>query len=422
MLLKLTLSSLYARLLTVSMTIFAISLSLMLYLSVEKLRTSAYTSFTDTISQTDLILGSRTSSIQLLLYSVFRVGNATNNITWESYEDIMNKDEIEWSVPISLGDSHKSFRVMGTNLDFFKRYKYRGGQSIEINEGNYFDDLYDVVLGASVAEKLKYEIGESIIVSHGIKSFTDHDDQPFKVSGILEKTGTPVDNTVIVSLEAIEAIHVDWSSGAKIPGQETPIEEIRKMDLSAKNITAAFIGVKSKLSIFKLQRWINEYPEEALTSILPGVALHELWRIIGVVENLLLGISIIIIFTTLIGMAAIIFSSLNERRREMAIWRAMGASPYIVIGILMLEAFVISFLSTLVSSILLYILLNILQPWIDDTYGILINIELLSFKDLLIFLIFIISAMLVSLIPAIRAYWFSINDGMIIKILSLIHI
>ena len=153
-----------------------------------------------------------------------------------------------------------------------------------------------------------------------------------------------------------------------------------------------------------------------MTSILPGVALHELWRIIGVVENLLLGISIIIIFTTLIGMAAIIFSSLNERRREMAIWRAMGASPYIVIGILMLEAFVISFLSTLVSSILLYILLNILQPWIDDTYGILINIELLSFKDLLIFLIFIISAMLVSLIPAIRAYWFSINDGMIIKI------
>jgi putative ABC transport system permease protein len=350
------------------------------------------------------------------LYSVFRVGNATNNITWESYEEIMNKDEVEWSVPISLGDSHKGFRVMGTNLDFFKRYKYRGGQLIEISEGNYFDDLYDVVIGAAVAEKLKYNIGKSIIVSHGIKSFTDHDDQPFKVSGILEKTGTPIDNTVIVSLEAIEAIHVDWSSGAKIPGQETPIEEIRNMDLSAKNITAAFIGVKSKLTIFKLQRWINEYPEEALTSILPGVALHELWRIIGIVENLLLGISIVVIFTTLIGMAAIIFSSLNERRREMAIWRAMGASPNVVIGILMLEAFIISFLSTLLSSILLYILLNILQPWIDDTYGILINIEQLSLKDLLIFILFIISAMLVSLIPAIRAYWFSINDRMTIKI------
>ena len=416
MLFKLTLSSLYARFLTVSMTVCAISLSLMLYLSVEKLRTSAYTSFTDTISQTDLIVGSRTSSIQLLLYSVFRIGNATNNITWESYEDIINRDEIAWSVPISLGDSHKGFRVMGTNIEFFDRYKYRGGQSLEIEEGSYFNDLYDVVLGFGVAEKLGYQIDSPLIVSHGLQSFTDHDDQPFKVSGILAKTGTPVDNTVIVSLQAIEAIHVDWSSGTKIQGQETPIDQIRKMNLSPKNITAALVGVKSKLQVFKLQRWINEYPEEALSSILPGVALQELWRIVGIVENLLLGISVVVIFTTLIGMAAIVFSSLNERRREMAIWRAMGAPPSIIIGLLMIEAFIISILSVIVSTILLFLLLYLLQPWIDNTYGILVDIEMLSLGDIFIFILFILAAMIVSLIPAIRAYWFSINDGMTIKI------
>ena len=416
MLFKLTLSSLYARFLTVSMTVCAISLSLMLYLSVEKLRTSAYTSFTDTISQTDLIVGSRTSSIQLLLYSVFRIGNATNNITWESYEDIINRDEVAWSVPISLGDSHKGFRVMGTNIEFFERYKYRSGQSLEIEEGSYFNDLYDVILGFGVAEKLGYQIDSPLIVSHGLQSFTDHDDQPFKVSGILAKTGTPVDNTVIVSLQAIEAIHVDWSSGTKIQGQETPIDQIRKMALSPKNITAALVGVKSKLQVFKLQRWINEYPEEALSSILPGVALQELWRIVGIVENLLLGISVVVIFTTLIGMAAIVFSSLNERRREMAIWRAMGAPPSIIIGLLMIEAFIISVLSVIVSTILLFLLLYLLQPWIDNTYGILVNIEMLSLGDIFIFILFILAAMIVSLIPAIRAYWFSINDGMTIKI------
>ena len=416
MLLKLTFNSLYARLLTVSMTVFAISLSLMLYMSVEKLRTSAYTSFTDTISQTDLIVGARTSSVQLLLYSVFRIGNATNNITWESYEDVINKKEVAWSVPISLGDSHKGFRVMGTNSEFFKRYKFRGGQSIELEQGNNLDDLYDVIIGAGVAEKLNYSVGTPLIVSHGLQSFSDHDDQPFKVSGILAKTGTPVDNTVIVSLEAIEAIHVDWSTGAKIPGQITPVEEIRQMDLSPKNITAALIGVNSKLQIFQLQRWINEYPEESLSSILPGVALQELWRIVGVVENLLLGISVTVIFTTLIGMTAIIFSSLNERRREMAIWRAMGASPKVVIGLLMLEAFIISVMSIIVSTVMLFLTLYILQPWIDNTYGILVNIEMLSFKDIYIFMLFIIAASLVSLIPAIRAYWFSINDGMTIKI------
>ena len=416
MLLKLTLNSLYARLLTVGMTVFAISLSLMLYMSVEKLRTSAYTSFTDTISQTDLIVGARTSSVQLLLYSVFRIGNATNNITWESYEDVIDRKEVAWSVPISLGDSHKGFRVMGTNNEFFKRYKFRGGQSIELEKGDNLDDLYDVIIGAGVAEKLNYSVGTPLIVSHGLQSFSDHGDQPFRVSGILAKTGTPVDNTVIVSLEAIEAIHVDWSTGAKIPGQITPVEEIRQMDLSPKNITAALIGVNSKLQIFQLQRWINEYPEESLSSILPGVALQELWRIVGVVENLLLGISVTVIFTTLIGMTAIIFSSLNERRREMAIWRAMGASPKVVIGLLMLEAFIISVMSIIVSTVMLFLTLYVLQPWIDNTYGILVNIETLAVKDIYIFMLFILSASLVSLIPAIRAYWFSINDGMTIKI------
>ena len=416
MLLKLTINSLYARLLTVSMTVLAISLSLMLYLSVEKLRSSAYTSFTNTISQTDLIVGSRTGSVQLLLYSVFRIGNATNNITWESYEDIINRDEIKWSVPISLGDSHKGFRVMGTNADFFKRYKYRGGRSLKIEEGKYFADLYDVVIGFGVAEKLGYNLSTPLIVSHGLKSFLEHDDQPFKVSGILAKTGTPVDNTIIVSLEAIEAIHVDWSSGAKIPGKDTPIDQIRKMDLSPSNITAVLLGVNSKLTIFQLQRWINEYPEEALTSILPGVALQELWRIVGVVENILLGISSIVILTTLMGMTAIVFSSLSERRREMAIWRAMGASPKIIIGLLMLEAFIISTVSVVVSNVLLFILLYFIQPWIDSTYGILVTIEMLSLNDIYIFILFILAAMIVSLIPAMRAYWFSINDGMTIKI------
>ena len=416
MLLKLTINSLYARLLTVSMTVLVISLSLMLYLSVEKLRSSSYTSFTNTISQTDLIVGSRTGSVQLLLYSVFRIGNATNNITWESYEDIINRDEINWSVPISLGDSHKGFRVMGTNADFFKRYKYRGDRSLKIEEGKYFVDLYDVVIGFGVAEKLGYNINTPLIVSHGLKSFLEHDDQPFKVSGILAKTGTPVDNTIIVSLEAIEAIHVDWSSGSKVSGKATPIDQIRKMDLSPSNITAVLLGVNSKLKIFQLQRWINEYPEEALISILPGVALQELWRIVGVVENILLGISSIVILTTLMGMTAIVFSSLSERRREMAIWRAMGASPKIIIGLLMLEAFIISTVSVVVSTFLLFILLYFIQPWIDSTYGVLVTIEMLSLNDIYVFILFILAAMFVSLIPAMRAYWFSINYGMTIKI------
>jgi len=208
---------------------------------------------------------------------VFRIGNATNNVTWDSYKDIEARREVDWIVPISLGDSHKQFRVMGTTLGFFEHYRYRGDQAIGVADGLMMDDLFDAVIGADVAKALGYNIDDPIVVSHGIASFADHKDQPFRVSGILEKTGTPVDRTVIVSLEAIEAIHVDWRSGAQIPGQSTPADVIRQMDLQPNAITAALVGVKSPLQTFRLQRAINESP---CKSFGPSSALPKLrfWR------------------------------------------------------------------------------------------------------------------------------------------------
>ncbi|MEO1307657.1 MAG: ABC transporter permease [Pseudomonadota bacterium] len=369
MILRLAFGSLIARALTVGMTVLAIGLSVALFLGVEKVRTGAKSSFADTISGTDLIVGARSGSVQLLLYSVFRIGNATNNITWESYQDIAAQPQVEWIVPISLGDSHRQFRVMGTSLEFFSRYKYRQGRSLDVANGQVMADLFDAVIGADVAATLGYSVGDPIVVAHGLASFTEHKDQPFRISGILEKTGTPVDRTVIVSLEAIEAIHVDWQSGAKIPGQSTPVEVIRQMDLQPGAITAALVGVQSPLQTFALQRAINEYPEEPLLAILPGVALQELWAIVGVAETALLGVSAMVVVTALIGMMATIFSSLNERRREMAIFRAMGARPGIIVGLLVLEAMLTAALGAVAGLCLLYVGLVIAQPIIDTEYG-----------------------------------------------------
>jgi len=306
-LVRLAWQSLLNRRLTVGLTIFAIAMSVALFLAVEKVRTGAKASFADTISGTDLIVGARSGSVQLLLYSVFRIGNATNNVTWESYQDIAARDDVDWIVPLSLGDSHKGFRVLGTTSEFFERYKYRAGRSLETAQGAIFDDLFDTVIGADVAAKLGYELGQEVVVAHGIASFTEHDDKPFRVSGILAKTGTPVDRTVFVSLEAIEAIHIDWSGGGR--SQNTiSADEVREMELAPKAITAALIGVKSRLQIFGMQRWINEYGEEPLLAILPGVALAELWGIIGVAETALIGVSAMVVVTALLGMAAMIFS------------------------------------------------------------------------------------------------------------------
>ncbi len=416
MIFRLAFGSLIARGLTVCMTILAIALSVALFLGVEKVRTGAKSSFADTISGTDLIVGARSGSVQLLLYSVFRIGNATNNLTWESYRDIAERPEVDWIVPISLGDSHRQFRVMGTTKAFFDRYKYRSGQSLAVRDGQIMDDLFDTVIGADVAATLGYSVGDPIVVAHGIASFTEHDDQPFRVSGILEKTGTPVDRTVIVSLEAIEAIHVDWQSGAKIPGQSTPADVLRNMELEPHAVTAALLGIKSRLQVFRLQRAINEYPEEPLLAILPGVALQELWQIVGIAETALVAVSAMVVVTALIGMMATIFSSLNERRREMAIFRAMGARPRVILGMLVLEAVLMAAVGAVLGLGLLYIGLLVGQPLIDSAFGLWLPIEPPTLREFWVLLGVVVAGAIVSLVPALRAYRMSLADGMMVRI------
>jgi len=403
LILRLALASLFARALTVGMTILAIALSVALFLGVEKIRISAKASFTNTISGTDLIVGARSGSVQLLLYSVFRIGNATNNLTWQSYQDIAARADVAWAVPISLGDSHRQFRVMGTTVAFFEHYKYRKRRPLALTDGVIISDLFDTVVGSDVAKTLKYSVGDPIIIAHGLASFTEHKDQPFRVSGILEKTGTPVDRTVIVNMEAIEAIHVDWKSGAKTPGQSTPVDVIRRMDLTPKAVTAALIGVKTPLKTFALQRAINQYPEEPLLAILPGVALQELWAIVGVAETALIAVSAMVVITALIGMMATIFSSLNERRREMAIFRAMGAGPATILGLLVLEAMLTAAFGAGLGLCMLYISLVIAPPVNDSTFGLWLAIVSSSIRELWVLFGVVLAGLIVSLVPAVRA-------------------
>ncbi|MEO1422030.1 MAG: ABC transporter permease [Pseudomonadota bacterium] len=415
MILRLAIGSLRARALTVGMTILAIALSVALFLGVEKVRTGAKASFADTISGTDLIVGARSGSVQLLLYSVFRIGNATNNVSWQSYQEIADRPEVDWIVPISLGDSHRQFRVMGTTDAFFTRYRYRGDRALEMASGRGLDDLFDAVIGADVAATLGYVIDDPIIVAHGLASFTEHDDQPFRVAGVLAKTGTPVDRTVIVSLEAIEAIHVDWRSGAEIPGQTTPVEVIRQMDLTPGAVTAALVGVESRLQVFQLQRAINDYRAEPLMAILPGVALQELWQIVGVAETALIGVSGMVVVTALIGMMATIFSSLNERRREMAILRAVGARPGTILTLLVLEAAVMSAVGALVGVVMLYAGLVIAQPLIDQAFGLWLPIAAPTTREGAVLAAVVVAGAIVSVLPALRAYRLSLADGMMVR-------
>jgi len=415
---RIALASLWNRKLTALLTVLSLAISVALLLAVETLREQARESFTSTVSGTDLIVGARGGPLQLLLYSVFHIGDATNNVSSKSYQLVAQHPMTAWSIPIALGDSHRGHRVIGTQPDMFIHFHYGDHQALQFKEGAPFNELYDVVLGADVARKLQYAIGDEIVLAHGVSQATlaKHDDKPFKVVGILKPTGTPLDNSLLVSLAAIEAIHVDWQSGTRIPGQSVDAATAGTMDLTPKTITAFLVGVKKKVQTFELQRQINDYQKEALTAILPGVVLAQLWNLVGVAENALRTVSWLVAVSGIIGMITSVLTSLNERRREMAILRALGARPWHIIGLLMSESLLLALAGCVSGILLFYLLLGVARPVIESQFGLLLPFAGLSAWQWQVVGIILAVSLLASLLPAWRAYRQSLADGLSIKV------
>jgi putative ABC transport system permease protein len=436
----LAIKSLRNRKFTAGLTVVSIALSVTLLLGVERIRSEAQTSFTNTIAGTDLIVGARTSPVQLLLASVFGLGNATNNIDWESYEKISKHPGISWSIPISLGDTHDGYRVLGTTGAYFDHFQYGRKQALQMRAGTWFDSENGAVLGAEVAEKLGYRVGSGIIVSHGSGeiSFIQHDSHPFQVAGILERTGTPVDRTVFVGLSGIDAIHAGMEA-ADDHGHD-PLAAHEEMDHhhgkepygtalhnvvhgghrlhghEPRAITAFYIGLKSRSAALSVQRMINEYKGEPLTAVLPAVALQELWGIVGIVEKALLAVSGFVVVVGLSGMLVAIMTSLNERRREMAILRSVGARPLHVFSLIVGEAGFVTLTGIAVGTTLLYTFLLAAQPLIAARFGLFIGIGGLSAYELVLMGVVCLAGFCIGIIPGYRIYRFSLADGMTIRI------
>lgn len=419
-LIRLALASLANRRFTAWLTVFAIALSVCLLLAVERIRTETRSSFASTISGTDLIVGARSGSINLLLYSVFRLGNATNNIRWDSFETIARDPKVKWAIPISLGDSHRGYRVMGTSRAYFEHYQYGRGQALQLAQGQTFaDDPFAVVLGAEVAEALHYQLGQQLVLAHGVAtiSLSKHDDKPFTVVGILKRTGTPVDRTLHISLQGMQALHIDWQNGVPAQGKgRISAEQARSMDLQPQAITAAMLGLNSKIATFSVQRQINEFRGEPLLAILPGVALQELWSLMGSAEKALFVVSLFVVLTGLIGMLTAILTSLNERRREMAILRSVGARPWHIASLLIVEAFALALAGVLLGMALLYLCIALAQGYVQANYGLFLPLALPSRYEWTLLGAILAAALLMGALPAWRAYRQSLADGLSIRL------
>jgi putative ABC transport system permease protein len=417
-LLKLAAASGWNRRGTLALVALSIALATLLLLAFERVRLDVRDNFSQAVSGTDLVVGARTGPVQLMLYAVFRLGGATNNIRIDSLRAIESHRAVAWVVPLSLGDSHRGFPVLGTTKDYFQRFHYGDRQPLQFGQGTPFsgdlDGLYGAVLGAEVAQRLRYGLGDRLVLAHGAGTLpgSEHADKPFTVVGILASTGTPVDRTVHISLQALEAIHLDWSAGVPMKGLSIPAEQARKFDLEPKQVTAALVGLKGRAAVFNVQRFVNDYEGEPLMAVLPGVALDELWNVVGVGETLLLALSGLVALVSLAGLVATVLAGLNERRRELAVLRAVGAGPRHVLLLLAAEGLLVTLAGVALGAIACWTLIALAGPWVQSRYGIALNLSAPSASQWQMLGAVLGAGIAASLVPGWRAYRLSLADGL----------
>ncbi len=421
-LLKLAWQSILNRKQTAFLTLLSIALSVALILTVQKTKRLVQEGFTQSISQVDLLVGARTGELNLLLYTLFNMGSATQNISYETYSTIKNHPDIEWTIPISLGDGHKGYRVIATDENFFEHYRYRKEKKIESEtSGLEFKTLFSVVIGSEVAQALRYTLGDKIIVSHGStheETFLQHSEWPFTIKAILKPTGTFIDKSVFVRIEAMEIIHMDWQSGAYKPvdleSTKTEAELIKQMG-SIKQLTSFFVRSKSRIKTLLLQREINDFKDEPLLAVIPAVGLSKLWNGLSSIDQVLTFISWLVYFVGLLSLVSLLLSTANERRREMAILRSIGAMPYEIGLLLSLESFMLTLWGIFLGLILSNLGFIVLQKWFSLKVGFYYDTHLFDLNDGLLLIIMLLLGLFSGLLPALKIKNQSLKDGLSVK-------
>ena len=405
--LSLLLKSMRSRIIPTSLVTISLMASMVLLLSIERIQQGAEEGFNQSISGVDAIIGPRSSSIELVLYTVFHLGRPTNNITTKTVNDVKLRGDISWLVPIALGDSHKGFRVVATEPNYFEHIKYANGQPLVFSKGVAFAELSETVLGSDVAEKLSYRVGSKIQITHGsVESIgSKHDDFSFVVTGILNKTGTPIDQAIFLDLKGYELLHLGWKSGKKIFNlDDINLSSLPEDALIPKTVTAAFIGLKSKLTLFNFSKNIREYPKEAISAVIPGIALSELWSIVGLVDKGFQLLSWIIIAISLIAMVTLIIASLDNRKQEMTIYRANGASPKFLAMMVLCESLVIGLTAIVGAIILVTIVTYFATAQLNLALGISPSFKWISMGEITVFSFILLAGALSSLIPAVMVF------------------
>jgi putative ABC transport system permease protein len=277
--------------------------------------------------------------------------------------------------------------------------------------------VFEAVLGAELADRLGYALGQQVVLAHGDGRIpgADHGDKPFAVVGILARTGTPVDRAVHISLAAMQAIHSDWAAGVRLPSsRQRPVlpDQAQTSPLLPQTVTAALVGLKQRTAVFSVQRRIQESSAEPLSAVLPGVALSELWQLVETAEKALRALSLLMGIVSLSALVAVVLTGLDARRRELAILRSVGARPRAILGLLLLEGFLITAVGIALGLALSAVTIALAGTWLQSQYGLHLQAWWPNSEGWMMAGGVLLAGVMASLLPAWRAYRMSLADGL----------
>ena len=339
--------SLRQHLLSTAITVASVALASGLVMAVFSIKTQTHEAFTGGQIGYDAVLGARGSQLQLVLNTVYHLETSPGNIPWTMYQDIKKHPMVQLAIPYALGDNYKGYRIIGTTEQIFTDFEYQEGKKFQVRAGGRFFDpaLAEAVVGSFAAQKLGLKVGDQFQPYHGLEydPKAQHEEN-FLVVGILEPTNTPSDRAIWIPIDGLFRLGGHTLRGQ---GQDYKPEANKEIPNEHKEVSAVMLKFKTEFAGMTLDQTINKQGKVATLAWPIGKVMAELFEKIGWIDRVLALVAYLVVAVAAGSILASIYNTMNERRREFAILRALGARKHTVFSAIVAEAAAIALLGSL---------------------------------------------------------------------------
>lgn len=345
----------------------------------------------------DMVVGAKGSPLQLILSSVYHVDSPTGNISLKEARSIEKNPMVGNSVPLLYGDNYEGFRIVGTNEKFIELY------NLSIENGSFWDDEFEVVVGKKIATKLNLKVGDTFVTSHGLRQTGEsHADTPFTVVGITNFSNSVADQLILTSAESVWGVHGDHTHN----DEEHDHDEEHNHD-DDKEITAMLIKFNSPMNVIQFPRYINENTN--LQSAVPSYEISRLFKLFGFGIETINLLAYLIIVVSGISIFITLFNSMKERKYDMALIRTLGGSRLQLSSMLVYEAIVLTISGFIIGIILSRLGLVFISSLMESSFNYSLNSYGILNDEFWLLAISIFIGLIACLIPSIQVYKMDIS-------------